>query len=258
MQREQKIGYFAGRSGMDIEGLGEERVRQLVAAGLLEDAGDLYSLAHEQIAGLERMGDLSARNLLQGIEVSKSRALARVIVALGIRHCGPAAASALARSFRSLDAIMAAPVAALTEVDGVGQVIAESLTTWFTVPTNHALIEKLRAAGVMLERSQGDAPILEQTLTGRTFVLTGGLTELTREEAEAQIGARGGKVTSSVSKKTSYVIVGENPGSKLAKAEQLGTTLLDEAALVYLLEHGPDDDVRLPSDESNDEGASDG
>ena len=242
MQREQKIGYFAGRGGMDIEGLGEERVRQLVAAGLLEDAGDLYALTHDQITVLERMGDLSARNLLDGIEASKTRPLARVIVALGIRHAGPAAATALARTFRSLDAILTASVEALTDVDGVGLVIAESLQAWFGVPTNRSLVEKLRAAGVVLEGPVSETPIVEQTLLGRTFVLTGGLTDLTREQAEAQVVARGGKVTSSVSKKTSYVVVGENPGSKLAKAEQLGVTLLDEAGLVQLLAHGPQDD----------------
>ncbi|MGZ6950591.1 MAG: NAD-dependent DNA ligase LigA [Acidimicrobiia bacterium] len=239
MQREQKIMYFAGRGGMDIEGLGEERVRQLVHAGLIEDAGDLYSLTHEQLVALERMGDVSARNLLRAIEDSKTRPLARVIVALGIRHAGPTAAAALARSFHRLDRIMTASAEELTAVDGVGPVIAESLHAWFTVPTNTALVEKLRAAGVELEGPEPEGVELEPTLAGMTFVLTGGLERHTREEAEAAIAARGGKVTGSVSKKTSYVVVGENPGSKLAKAEQLGVTRLDEAGLEQLLEHGP-------------------
>jgi DNA ligase (NAD+) len=239
MQREQKIMYFAGRAGMDIEGLGEERVRQLVAAGLVEDAGDLYALTQEQLVALERMGEVSARNLLTSIEDSKTRPLARVIVALGIRHAGPTAATALARALHGLDRIMEADIETLTAVDGVGTVIAESLRAWWTVPTNRALVEKLRAAGVELEGPAPETPDLEPTLAGLTFVLTGGLEEMTREEAEAAIAARGGKITSSVSKKTSYVVVGANPGSKLAKAESLGVDRIDEAGLVALLEHGP-------------------
>ena len=241
MQREQKIMYFAGRTGMDIEGLGEERVRQLVNAGLVADSGDLYALTHDQLVALERMGEISARNLLAGIETSKAKPLARVIVALGIRHAGPTAAAALSRSFADLDAIVAASAEDLTAVDGVGPVIAESLQVWFMIPTNRALIEKLRAAGVNFDAPVIDVPEVDQTLIGRTFVLTGGLEHRTREQTEAQITARGGKVTSSVSKKTSYVLVGESPGSKLAKAEQLGVMLLDEAAFEHLLEHGPED-----------------
>ncbi|MBK5288685.1 MAG: NAD-dependent DNA ligase LigA [Acidimicrobiia bacterium] len=241
MQREQKIIYFAGRGGMDIEGLGEERVRQLVAAGLVQDAADVYTLTHDQLIALERMGEISARNLLDAIETSKAQPLSRVIVALGVRHAGPTAAAALSRAFPDLDAILAASAEALTAVEGVGPVIAESLRAWFTIPTNQALVEKLRAAGVNFIAPVVDTPDAPQTLTGRTFVLTGGLEEYTREQAESAITARGGKVTSSVSKKTSFVLVGENPGSKLAKAEQLGVALLDEAAFVQLLEHGPPD-----------------
>ena len=238
-QREQKIIYFAGRGGMDIEGLGEERVRQLLNAGLVQDAGDVFSVTHDQLIALERMGEISARNLLAAIEASKSQTLARVIVALGIRHAGPTAAAALSREFPDLDAVMTATADELNAVDGVGPVIAQSIQTWCTVPTNRALIEKLRAAGVNFAAPVVEAPDVEQTLVGRTFVLTGGLEAYTREQAEAQIGARGGKVTSSVSKKTSYVLVGENPGSKLAKAEALGVTLLNEDAFVQLLERGP-------------------
>ncbi|MEP6625053.1 MAG: NAD-dependent DNA ligase LigA [Acidimicrobiia bacterium] len=239
MQREQKIIYFAGRGGLDIEGLGEERVRQLVNAGLAQDAGDIFSLEHDQLVALERMGEISANNLLRAIEESKARPLTRVIVGLGIRHAGPTAAAALSRAFPDLDAITHASVEQLTAVDGVGPVIAESLLAWCSVPTNRALIEKLRAAGVNFTAPAVEVSDAPQTLTGRTFVLTGGLEGMTREEAEGEIRARGGKVTGSVSKKTSYVLVGENPGSKLAKAEQLGVTLLDEAAFLLLLEHGP-------------------
>jgi len=240
MQREQKIMYFASRGAMDIEGLGEERVRQLLNAGLAHDAGDVYAVTQEQLVALERTGEISARKLIDAIVVSKSQPLTRVIVALGIRHAGPTAAAALSRAFPDLDAIMQATPEQLTAVDGVGPVIAQSLEAWFSVPTNQALIEKLRKAGVNFAAPVVDAPEVEQTLTGRTFVLTGGLEHFTREQAEAQITARGAKVTSSVSKKTSYVLVGENPGSKLAKAEQLGVTQLNEDAFVHLLEHGPE------------------
>lgn len=242
MQREQKIIYFAGRGGMDIEGLGEERVRQLVNAGLAHDAGDVYAVTQEQLVGLERTGEISARKLVSAIEASKVQPLARVIIALGIRHAGPTAAAALSRAFTDLDAVMHATPEQLTAVDGVGPVIAQSLEAWFSVPTNQALIEKLRTAGVNFAAPVVEIPDVEQTLTGRTFVLTGGLEHFTREQAETQITARGGKVTSSVSKKTSYVLVGENPGSKLAKAEQLGVTQLNEDAFEHLLEHGPDEE----------------
>jgi DNA ligase (NAD+) len=240
VQREQKIIYFASRGAMDIEGLGEERVHQLVEAKLIEDAGDLYSVRHEQLVALERMGDVSAKNLVDGIEASKARPLARVLVGLGIRHVGPTAARALAVEVGHIDKIAAASEEELVAVEGVGPVIAQSIAAWFTVPTNRALVEKLRAAGVNLEGPAApEGPTEEQTLTGRTFVLTGGLEGFTRDEAGAAVAARGGKITGSVSKKTSYVIVGENPGSKLAKAEELGVTLLDEDAFVQLLADGP-------------------
>jgi DNA ligase (NAD+) len=242
IQREQKIIYFASRGAMDIEGLGEERVHQLVEAGLIQDAADIYQLRHEDLVALERMGDVSSRNLLNGIEASKAQPLARVLVALGIRHVGPTAAQALAVSLAHLDAIEAASEEELVAVDGVGPVIAQSIVVWFTVPTNRTLVEKLRAAGVNLA---GPATVVSdepQTLAGHAFVLTGGLEQYTRDEAAAAITARGGKITSSVSKKTSYVVVGENPGSKLAKAEQLGVALLDEDAFTKLLAEGPPDE----------------
>ena len=163
-----------------------------------------------------------------------------MLVGLGIRHVGPTAAVALARELGELDRIEHAPEDELTAIEGVGPVIAQSVRRFFEVPPNRRVVEKLRGAGVNLrgpEREPGDGT--EQTLAGMTFVLTGGLDGLTRDDAEAAIAARGGKVTSSVSKKTSYVVVGENPGSKLAKAEQLGTPILDEDGLRELLEHGP-------------------
>jgi DNA ligase (NAD+) len=240
VQREQKIIHYASRGAMDIEGLGEERVHQLVVAELIQDAGDLYAVTHEQLIALERMGDISARNLLNGIETSKQQPLARVLVALGIRHVGPTAARALAAGLGHLDRIAEAADADLEALDGVGHVIVESIRAWFTIPTNLALIEKLRAAGVNLEGpAPAEGPTEEQTLTGRTFVLTGGLEAFTRDEAAAAVAARGGKITGSVSKKTSFVIVGENPGSKQARAEELGVTQLDEAGFVQLLADGP-------------------
>ncbi len=243
-QRVQRIVYFAGRGAMDIEGLGEERVRQFVDAGLLADAGDIYSLTVEQLVPLERIGQKSAENLVASVEASKSRGLARVLVGLGIRHLGPTAAQAVARSLGELGRVERASVAELTAVDGVGPVIAESVAQFFAVDGNRDVVEKLRRAGVDLTGPRGGVEIPEgaATLAGRSLVLTGGLEGFTREEAEAAIEVRGGKVTSSVSKKTSWVIVGESPGTKLAKAEALGVPMLDEAGFVQLLEHGPTDE----------------
>ncbi len=239
-QRVQRIVFFAGRGAMDIEGLGEERVRQFVDAGLLSDAGDLYSLAVEQLVPLERIGQKSAEALIDNIEESKQRPLAKLLVGLGIRHVGPAAAIALARELRHLDRIMSASLEELTAVEGVGPIIAESIRRFFETERNQHVLAKLRAAGVNLEGPAAAAPVPGGvSLAGLTFVLTGGLEGLTREAAEAEIESRGGRITSSVSKKTSYVVVGANPGSKLAKAEQLNRPQLDEAGLVELLEHGP-------------------
>jgi DNA ligase (NAD+) len=241
-QRVQRIVHFASRGSMDIEGLGEERVRQFVEAGLLVDAGDVYSLTVDKLLPLERMAAKSAENLVAGIEGSKSQGLARVLVGLGVRHLGPTAAQAVARALGNLDRIEAATVEELTAVDGVGHVIAESVQRFFAIDGNRIVVEKLRAAGVDLTAPApvaAKAPPGGVSFEGLSFVLTGGLEGLTREEAQAEIEARGGKVTSSVSKKTAYVVVGESPGSKLAKAEQLGVALLDEAGFVDLLEHGP-------------------
>jgi DNA ligase (NAD+) len=240
-QRVQRIVFFAGRGAMDIEGLGEERVRQFVDAGLLSDAGDIYSLTVEALVPLERIGQKSAENLVASIEQSKSRGLARVLVGLGVRHLGPAAAQAVARALGDLGRVERASVAELTAVEGVGPVIAESVARFFAVSGNRAVVEKLRRAAVDLSAptSTVDLPEGEATLAGRSLVITGGLERFTRDEAQEAIEARGGKVTSSVSKKTSWVIVGESPGSKLVKAESLGVPTLDEDGFVQLLEHGP-------------------
>jgi DNA ligase (NAD+) len=238
-QQVQRICHFASRGAMDIEGLGEERVRQFVAAGLLTDAGDVYSLSVEQLLPLERMAQKSAENLVDAIEESKGRGLARVLVGLGIRHLGPTAAQAVARAMGSLEAIEQASVEELTATDGVGRVIAESIERFFGVEGNVQVVEKLKKGGVDLTAPVVRVAEEDATLAGLTFVLTGGLESHTRDGAQAAIEARGGKVTSSVSKKTSFVIAGESPGSKLAKAESLGVPVLDDAAFVELLEHGP-------------------
>jgi DNA ligase (NAD+) len=238
-QRVQRIVFFAGRSAMDIEGLGEERVTQFVNAGLLSDAADVYSLTVEQLVPLERIGERSAQLLVAAVDASRTRPLAKLLVGLGIRHVGPSAAIALARELGDLDAIASTSVEDLAVVPGVGGVIAESVRVFFANERNRALVEKLRAAGVnFIGPERVAAPVDGPSLVGMTFVLTGTLPTMTREEAQAELEARGGKVTSSVSKKTSFVVVGESPGSKFAKAEQLGVPTIGEPELRELLEHG--------------------
>jgi DNA ligase (NAD+) len=247
-QRVQRISHYASRSAMDIEGLGEERVLQLVAAGLVNDAADLYDLAPEQLVALERFGSLSAANLVAGIDASRSQPLSRLLVALGIRHVGPTGARAVARAFGTLAAIAAASVEELAAVDGVGGIIAASLAEFLSADTNVAVVERLRRAGVSMEEpgaaagSEGGAAgaaAIPQTLAGKTVVVTGAVPEYTREGAEEAIMARGGKSPGSVSKKTFVLVVGESPGaSKLKKAEDLGIPQLDAAAFEALLQTG--------------------
>jgi len=238
-QRVQRLVHWAGRGAMDIEGLGEERVRQFVDAGLLEDAADVYALTVDRLVPLERIGERSAQLLVDAIEASKRQPLSRVLVGLGINHVGPTAAQALARAFADLQVILGASDDALTAIDGVGPTIAQSIGTWFSIDRNRRLIQRLHAAGVNFEGDRGpQREVTDASFAGLTFVLTGSLQHRTRDEAADEIGARSGKVTSSVSKKTSYVVVGEGPGSKLAKAEELGVTILDEQAFEALLEGG--------------------
>jgi DNA ligase (NAD+) len=242
MQRVQRIVHFAGRGAMDIEGLGEERVRQFTDAGLLQDAGDVYDLTVEKLVPLDRIGDRSAQLLVDAIAGSKTQPLWRLLVGLGINHVGPTAAQALARSIHHLDRIADATEAALVDVEGVGPTIAQSVQRFFTIDRNRDLVDRLRAAGLNFEGpAPAAAPEEEQTLTGLTFVLTGSLERHTRDEAATELEARGGKITGSVSKKTSYVVVGASPGSKLTKAESLGVPILDEAGLEQLLATGPPD-----------------
>jgi DNA ligase (NAD+) len=236
-QRDQRIIYFASRSGMDIEGLGERTVFALSDAGLVEDVGDLYSLALDQLLGLEGFAQVSAQNLLDAIAGSRTRPLPKLLTALGIKHLGPAAADSLASAFGTLDAIAGASVEELSAIDGVGTVIAESISSWFAGTGNMAVIEKLRAGGVDFGRVEvSDAP---QTLVGKAVVVTGTLAGYSREGAEAAIKLRGGKSPGSVSAKTFAVVIGESPGaSKVTKAEQLNIPMLDEAGFEILLETG--------------------
>lgn len=237
-QRVQRVVHFAGRSAMDIEHLGEQTAVQLVDRGLVVDVGDIYSLSIETFADLEGFADISAANLARAIEESKARPLPKLLVGLGIRHVGPTAAVALAGAFGHLDAIAAAEAEALTAVEGIGPVIAESLRRFFDAQRNRAVIDKLRTAGVNFEAPRGgaDAGGNDASLAGLTFVLTGGLAGFTRDQAAAAIVDRGGKVAGSVSRKTSYVVAGADPGSKLDKAQELGVPVLDEGAFTELLE----------------------
>lgn len=233
-QRKESIKHFASRKAMDIDGLGDKLVEQLVDAGLIEHVNDLYSLKDEQIASLERMGEKSAANLVEALEKSKHTSLARFIYALGIREVGEATAQTLAQHFASLQAIQQADEETLQQVEDVGPVVASHIVRFFKQPHNLQVIDALLQAGIHWDEIEV-APAQQQTLQGQTFVLTGTLSEMSRDEAKKALQARGAKVTGSVSKKTSYVVVGDSPGSKAAKAEQLGVQILDEAGLMELL-----------------------
>jgi DNA ligase (NAD+) len=243
-QRVQRISHYASRGAMDIEGLGEERVLQLVSAGLINDAADLYDLTPEQLAALDRFGALSAANLVAGIVASRTQPLSRLLVALGIRHVGPTGARAVARAFGTLPAIAAATVEQLAAVDGVGGIIAASLAEFLSADTNVAVLERLRRAGVSMVEpgaaaESAGAATVPQTLEGKTVVVTGAVPDYTREGAEEAILARGGKSPGSVSKKTFVLVVGESPGaSKLKKAEDLGIPQLDAVSFQTLLDTG--------------------
>jgi DNA ligase (NAD+) len=231
------IEHFASRGALDIEGLGEQRVRQLIELGLVRDVADIYGIDWEVLRPLDGWGELSIANLQQAIEASKQQPLARLLVGLNIRHLGPAGAEALAATCGHIDRIMAASVDELAAVEGVGPVIAGAVHAWFADEAHRSIIERLRAAGVNLTGPEvADVP---QTLAGMTVVVTGTLEGYNREEVEAAIKVRGGKSPGSVSKKTTALVVGEGPGaSKLTKATELGVPILDEAAFTRLLDTG--------------------
>ena len=233
-QRKQALLHFAGRRAMDIEGLGDKLVDQLVDAAIVKTPVDLYRLGVLALANLERMGEKSAQNLLAAIEKSRATTLARFIFALGIRNVGEATARDLARYFGKLEALMAADVDALQQVPDVGPIVANAIAAFFAEPHNREVIEQLRAAGLHWEEGE-PAAAAAGALAGKTFVLTGTLPTLTRDEAKALIEARGGKVAGSVSKKTHYVVAGAEAGSKLDKAQALGVAILEEDGLLRLL-----------------------
>jgi DNA ligase (NAD+) len=234
-QRKQALLHFASRRALDIEGLGEKLVDQLVDRGIVKTAADVYRLDLRTLSDLERMGEKSAANLLAMIDRSRNTSLERFIFALGVRNVGEATARDLARHFGGLDALMDADEAALQAVPDVGPVVAGSIARFFSEPRNRKVVQELRRLGVRW--SEGKAQrAAELTLAGKTFVLTGALPHLTREEATGRILARGGRVSGSVSKKTHYVVAGAEPGSKLEKARELGIAVLDEDGLVKLLE----------------------
>ena len=238
-QRFRLLEHFVSRGAMDIDGLGESIAFLLMERGFVLDGGDLYRLRERRndLLAIDRFGEKSVDRLLASIDDSKARALARVIVALGIRHVGGEVASVLATHFGSIDALMEAGVDQIVEIPGIGNVIAESLIEFFADDDSLALVEKLRAAGVNLRAEKGAAR--EGQLSGLTFVVTGRLERLSRDAAESLIKQHGGAVASSISKKTNYLVVGAEAGSKLEKAQKLGTTLLDENAFAALLhEHG--------------------
>jgi DNA ligase (NAD+) len=233
----ERIKHFVSRGAMDIDGVGEKLCQALFEAGLIKDAADLYYLTREQLLGLERMADKSASNVLNSIAESKDRSLARVIFALGITHVGDQYAELLAEQFHSIDQLAQASQEDLSTIPSIGPKIAESIVAFFRQKGNRRIIEKLRKAGVRLEgKKVKEAQPEELPLAGLEFVLTGKLESLSRSEAEAKIKALGGKAGSDVTRKTSYVVVGADPGSKLAKAQKLGTKTLSEAEFLELLD----------------------
>ncbi len=236
-QRDQRIIHFASRGGMDIEGLGEKTVFALSDLQLIQDVGDLYTLTQEQLLQIEGFGELSATNLLQALEKSKSKPLPKLLTALGIKHLGPAASESLAKTFGNLDNIVTATEDQLSTIDGVGPSIAQSIINWCNQKQNKAIITKLKKAGVDFGNVQVSQ--LAQTLLGKAIVVTGSVEGFTREEAEVAIKDRGGKSPGSVSGKTYCVVVGSDPGaSKVTKANELKIPIIDAARFQQLLDSG--------------------
>jgi DNA ligase (NAD+) len=240
-QRKEAILHYAHRRAVEIEGLGDKLVEQLVDAKVIRTLPDLYKLGLSALASLDRMADKSAKNLLAALEKSKQTTLPRFLFGLGIRHVGEATAKALARHFGTLDAVMSATEEQLTEVSDVGPIVAKSLRTFFEQAHNREVVEQLRACGVTWQESLEERPAAApKPLAGKTFVITGTLPSLSRDEAKDKVEAAGGKVAGSVSKKTDYVVAGAEAGSKLLKAQELGVAVIDEAALLALLSAAPD------------------
>jgi DNA ligase (NAD+) len=231
----QHVKHFVSKGAMDIEGLGEKQAMRFLKEGLIADVADIYELNEEKLAGLEGFGETSARNLVASIEASRQRPFKRVLYALGLPGVGFVTAEALADHFGSIDELHTADPERIEEVEGVGPIMAVQIAESLADEPTWALVKKLREKGLKLEASSDERRTEGGPLEGKTLVLTGTLPELTREEAASLVRTAGGKVVNSVSKKTDYVVAGENPGSKLAKAESLGTEVLDEAGLLALV-----------------------
>jgi DNA ligase (NAD+) len=226
------LEFFVSKGGLDMEGFGSEIARQTAVSGLVKDVADIFALTKEKLLTLEGFADKKAQKILDSIEVARTRPLARWIAALGIKGIGEVMANDLARHFGSLDALQSAKAEALLEVDGLGPNTAEAIADWFKRPANKKLLTKLKKAGVW--PVAGAARVTNGVFSGKTFVITGTLPTFSRDDAKDYIEAHGGKVTDSVSKKTDYLLLGESPGSKLAKAQSLGVKVIDEAALRQL------------------------
>jgi DNA ligase (NAD+) len=232
------IEHWVSRDALDIRGIGEKLVHQLVDKGLVDSVADLYDLTSDKLYGLERMGKKSAEKIVDAIAQSKKQPWSRVLYGLGIRHVGNVTAQLLTEKFPSVEQLAEASRAKIEGVYGIGAEIADSIYQWFRISANQTLIQRLQAAGLQFATTADTVAISDgsnQKLAGKTFVITGTLPTLKRDEAKALIQKAGGKVTESVSKKTDYLVVGEDAGSKLAKAEALGITQLSEAQLLEIL-----------------------
>jgi DNA ligase (NAD+) len=238
-QVKQAMLHFAGRRAVEIEGLGDELVEQIVDTGIVRSLPELYKLGFAKLHALERMGEKSAQNLVDAIEKSKKTTLPRFLFGLGIRHVGETTAKDLARHFGDIDKLMDASVEQLLEVPDVGPIVASSVRAFFEQPHHREIVEQLRAAGLHWPAIEGTASDAYRPLLGKTLVITGTLPTLGREEAKELIEAAGGKVSGSVSKKTTWLVAGEEAGSKLDKARELGIAILDEDGLQALLAAPP-------------------
>ena len=233
------LKHFVSKGAADIDGLGERWCQVLIDQGIVTDLADLYTLTKDQLLQLDRMGDKLATRIMANIEASKQKPLPRLLFALGIIHVGSEVAELLTQAYNSIDEIAAATEEELAEIPGIGPKIAASIATYFQAAASKTVIEKLRAAGVTLKQEPRQVSAVGLPLTGRTFVVTGTLSGFSRTESESRIKDLGGKVTSSVTRNTDYLVVGESPGSKLAAAERLGTAILDETAFAELLANPP-------------------
>ena len=234
-QRTASIKHFASKSALDIEGLGDKLVDQLVEAGLVKTPADLYHLKLADLTALPRMGPKSAENILQALANSKKTTLAKFIYALGIREVGAQTALALAQHFKELPLLMQADIETLQQVPDVGTVVANNIVNFFSMNKHQQLIQELQAAGIHWEAAKQSS---HQPLAGKTFVLTGTLVQLSREDAKMHLQALGAKVSESVSSKTDYVVAGDKAGSKLTKAQALGVQVIDEPTFIKLIGHG--------------------